>query len=474
MSIRDFNRQVAVVGLGAAGKTVFLTSLLDHLHNHDPAKLKLTPVRRSRLERWLIGPAAGVEITNTELLPPRAGLPAFNYKAFRTRLAEAAEWPRKTVDTGEIACRFQRSDWTRGITLRFLDFPGERIADACMGTPYYGVWSDRVLGALEAFPEYRELASDYFELQGCGVLDPDAVVTEYKRVLGRMIKAYKPFITPSVFLLDPQGAGPDPAGTVEQWAAHRLAGLRPGAEFAPLSAEARRRQPALAERWAAHYREYRRAIPARLFARLARSHRLIVLVDIPGTLAACTGRYNDTTEVIADLLQICLPRRNPLAKTWDKVAKLLLPSAWRPTGISRVAFVATKADLVRPADVSRLRGLLREMIYKTARNYAAVQEYYTCAAVVSTTATTNAGRPDLAGYPVYDPQGRKRAPPRRGDPLLALNVSAVPAAWPDDWREGDFCFPDVYPVLPRKNNEPPAQEGLGDVLDFILAEQFWE
>ena len=75
--------RIGVVGLYQAGKSVFMTSMINHLRQHDPARL---PVGDGRVKLdWVAD------------LPPREGIDRFNYERNRNRAQAHA---RDTVDHG--------------------------------------------------------------------------------------------------------------------------------------------------------------------------------------------------------------------------------------------------------------------------------------------------------------------------------------------------------------------------------------
>jgi|GEM_PF-456042 len=467
--LREFKRSVGVVGLAWSGKTVFLTSLIDHLKNHEPEKLRLEARRRTWLGRRMFGQEHTVLIRRFEELPVRGPFQQFPYKRFRDTLAqERPQWPEKTRDVYEYACRFERSDQRRAVRLSFLDFPGERLADVSMGGSYEQ-WSDLILEEFDAQHGYRELAAEFLELQDGRDLAADTVTDAYRLTLARFVREYKPLISPSTFLLDSSG-GQAQHKPAEQLAAERIAGIAADRQFAPLSKDARSNNAKLAEVFSAYYQEYRAAVPDKLLRRLARCHRLVVLIDVTGTLAAGVGRYNDTQAILESLLGLCRRKPSLLNKAGRLLASVILPEAWRPGGISRIAFVASKADMARYDQTDRLVGLLRRMVEKKVRDYDMRYDFFACSAVTS---TRPAGT-ELAGHLTYDTEGNLVPPRGREDAVDTFYVSSPPEAWPDRWSEGDYTFPQVYPAMSPKKDQPPDQEGLGNILDFLMEEDYTE
>src|SRR5207237_10652513 len=98
LRVKTTECRVGVVGLYNAGKTVFLTSLVNHLQDHDP-------------DRFPLG-GRGVTVRKFTRLPPDPGWAEFNFAGNRDSLVHKGKWPAKTRDRFQSACRFQRSDWT--------------------------------------------------------------------------------------------------------------------------------------------------------------------------------------------------------------------------------------------------------------------------------------------------------------------------------------------------------------------------
>ena len=105
--------------------------------------------------------------------------------------------------------------------------------------------------------------------------------------------------------------------------------------------------------------------------------------------------------------------------------------------------------------------LLRRMVGKVAADRDGMShEFFPCSAVVST-------KPDeksLIGVPLRDASGKKIAPGLE----QRFTPSTVPTDWPRSWEPGEYAFPEVYPVVPRRKDCPPEQINLDRVLTFVL------
>jgi len=449
--------RVGVTGIGNSGKSVFVTSLVSHLENHDPDRLRL-------------GADGGALVQRFRLLPPAPGEAALDVDGFRRTLVDHGRWPRKTRAESHLRLAFERSDWhVLGAELHLFDFPGERMADAAMLGRDFAEWSDAVLGPLTYDRPTAELASRF----QAALEQPDPteedLLASYRDALARLTLAYRPRITPSTFLLGEDGSMARP-GSPESIAAERRSGLA-GGEFAPLPTALRERRAELYWRFSERYLDYRNRVVAPVFDFLRRCHRLVVLVDLPGILMGGTGRYNDQRELLKVLFSALDPHRGLTGRLVGAAAEGLSAGRLRPGGITRVALVASKADLVHPSDRSRLLALLRDMARRPAEDHGDWRtSFHTASAVVSTRPAPGDDHA-LVGRTLLDGDGEVRPPDA---PALRFAVSKVPETWPEAWEPGDYLFPDVFPEVPRRIDLPPKQFGLDGVLETVLADRLLE
>ena len=454
LRVKTTEARVGVVGLYSAGKTVLLTSLINHLQDHDPDRFPLGS-KETRLRKFTVH-------------APDPDWTAFNYTGYRDALVNAGRWPAKSTDRSQFVCQFERSDWRfSDCLLKLYDLPGERIADAGMVGRDFTGWSERMLALFVNDAGYRSCSAPFLDAIKAPNANPADLVKGYKLALANLILNFKPLISPSTFLLDVQGqpARPDSA---ENLAAARFSGVDAESEFCPLPAELRLPGSTLYEDFSFRYRRYVETVVEPTILAFKSCTALVVLVDVTMLLAGGVGMYDDNRQIIRDLFDVLSPGENaifgPLARGLSKV---FLPHQWRPGWITRVAFAAPKMDLVHPADRDRMLMLLRRM----AERYAAdrdglTYDFFNLSSVVSTRALplNETGPRVLVGTPLRGPDGKKIPP--AGEQRFA--VSELPDDWPLEWPAGKFAFPEVYPKMPARKDYPPDQVNVDRLATFVI------
>ncbi|MBM3981835.1 MAG: YcjX family protein [Planctomycetes bacterium] len=454
LRLKTTEARVGVVGLYSSGKTVLLTSLINHLQDHDP-------------DRFPLG-RPGTQLRRFTVHGPDRGWAAFNYTGHRDALVNAGLWPRKTTDRAQFVCQFERSDWRfSDCLLKLYDLPGERVADAAMlGRDFTG-WSERVLNQFVNDTAYRTCCAPFLEaVKKPGVTEGELLST-YRLALANLILSYKPLITPSTFLLDLKGQPARPAAPAEL-AAARHCGLDEANQFCPLPADLRAPGTPLFDTFVGRYNQYVEQVVVPTVAAFRSCTALVVLVDVTMLLAGGVGMYDDNRQIVRDLFDVLAPGENtffgPLARGLGKV---FLPHQWRPGWITRVAFCAPKLDLVHPNDRDRMLLLMRRMVERFAGDRDGLRyEFFNVSSVVSTKALpAGAGEPRaLLGTPLRGADGRK-VPPGAEQRFTA---SELPDDWPLEWAAGRYAFPEVYPRMPARKDYPPDQVNLDKLATFVI------
>lgn len=452
--VKTTEARVGVVGLYSAGKTVLLTSLINHLQDHDP-------------DRFPLG-KSGTMLRRFTVKEPDSGWAAFNYAGHRDALVNYGRWPSKTTDRSQFVCQFERSDWTfSDCLLKLYDLPGERIADAAMlGRDFTG-WSERMLNLFVNDTTYRTCSAPFLEaIRKPGVTENELLAT-YRLALANLILNYKPLITPSTFLLDLKGQPARPSSP-DELANSRHCGIDARTQFCPLPAELRSHGSELFQNFSARYGLYVDQVVVPTIAAFRSCTALVVLVDVTMLLAGGVGMYDDNRQIVRDLFDVLSPGENklfgPIARGLSKV---FLPHQLRPGWITRIAFCAPKMDLVHPNDRDRMLGLMRRMVERFAADRDGLHyQFFNVSSVVSTKALpAEAGGPRvLVGTPLRD-AGGKKIPPAGEQRFTA---SELPDEWPLEWPAGRYAFPEVYPKMPTRKDYPPDQVNVDKLATFVI------
>jgi predicted YcjX-like family ATPase len=455
--------RIGVVGPRWSGKTVLLTSLINHLRYHDPARFVLG--RRDR-------PAEITRYSDLTENPRHASgpLPWFDYEGYRNQFVRQGQWPATTRDASQYACQFERSDWSLSdMRLRLFDLPGERVNDIPMigeeknPAAAFALWSDRVYRRIEKDIAVAESFRPYRELFTLPVATEAEIIHSYKLALGHTRLAYRPYITPSTYLLDREGGrirGTDP----EVLAKTRYCGLGLEVEFCPLPRDYREKHPEVVQRFADRFDRYRNEVVLPVVTQLKTCHGLIVMIDVLAILGHGTAMYNDYRQLVSDLLATLDPSDTTLDAVLRNVYQAILPVEWRRSWISKIAFVAPKVDRVPFEDRARIKGLMEQMVRHEARNCRGIDiNYFAIAAVVGAREVQSARR-EMVGSTLYDSTGHPLQPGAE----RKFAVPGVPDTWPEfGWNAGEYIYPDVYPRVSPLNNCPTEQSGLDEVFNFL-------
>ncbi|MDR0882857.1 MAG: YcjX family protein [Candidatus Adiutrix sp.] len=451
------NLKVAVTGLASSGKSVFILSLLQHLRYFDEHRFNIQKGGTT------------LKIQDFQELPVPAGFEKFPLNAMRARILAAQEckWPHKTRDSYRYRASFKYTGKLRfndKIEIDLLDFPGDRLADVDVARyDNYAAWSDRLIEILTGDETTELYAADNADREKIKVkrlvelylakvraLDaPPGWLAAYKEMMTLFLHNFSHFITPSSFALDCENLSVFSAQDSQNQGRDRVCGLS-GREFAPLPPDVRAKYPALAAEWADNYAVYRDQVVLRLFNYLNECGQLILMVDIPFTLAGGVQRYN----ALISLLE-----------SW---AQILKPSKWyNPfTHLKKFAIVGTKKDLTVHEDEDNMKSLLNQ-IQKIVENK---QPNIKCASFcVSAWVSTEEieGQRQLKGRRAKYKPGETATLDAEGYDVWPVNPP-VPWEWPDNWEAGSFSYPRTLPSPLLNAAKPPKQSGMPDVFRFIV------
>ena len=448
--------RVAVLGSRGSGKTVFLTSLANHLLNHDP--------QRCPLNGWTVTPA------DSDLASGVAsdGSPLYPYADARKSLAEG-RWPRKTKDWSvlRLALRLRNGKRRRDVKLEVLDLPGERVADFPMLGRSYREWCEwmeqafgGVFGSSAPYKAYCEAA--------VSAAEPPALFAAYRRFLADEYAACSLSLTPSTVKLG-RDAVSRAGGSADEFLANIAdvpLGLDAERQFVPLP-PACFKSDAPCKKWLKQfdrsYNAYRRAVVAPIGDWLEDVNQLFYFVDILGLLQRGPDVYNAEKAFGTQALHMFA--RPDSANSLVRGLRWLLGTFLR-THIDGATIVATKADLVLSEENrSRLKNLARRMFGTALQNLGLDDRHadaISCAAVRTT-----------------DEYLREKALGARldgsSDAVTTYQAADVPDDWPDSaaWGIGDarFGFQPTFPRFDKREDCAPPHLGLQDILVRMLSLQ---
>lgn len=457
--------RIAVVGASRSGKTVFLTSLIDHLRNHEPGQFSLEATSLSGKER--------ARVVKFEELDVRDGLMQFPFEEFRKSLVQESQWPRKTKDTYQYRIKIHRDDSilsrffkdTHSTYLSFLDFPGERIADAPMLASSYAEWSDAAIKALPVGGGFDELVSAFNDAAQ-GDDSEDAILAAYKSILAEQLLRFHTSISPSTFMLSPDGQTPSRECSKAELISERFIGLSKSDQFCPLPAGVRQKRPDLAGKFERSFEAYKRVLLLPLYEALKESDRLCILVNVPEILQSGVAAYNDHIELLRQVMAFCSPKKQAYQEVMESIyktiGKMIIDDRYRPGGIEKVAFVGTQADRIQARDMNKLTRLVEQMQQHSTKQLPGSGLKMRSFSCVAVQATKPAGEGHL--------QGRLMTTTDANTPVLEeFRVSSLPDKWPSDWNPEDYQFPDVWPKFGRNLNVPPEQIGLDRVFNYLIS-----
>ena len=447
------NYRVAVLGSFQSGKTVFTTALLNHIKHHDPNLLKVGRLGRTE-------PLSIVFDAESSAENKTSAIARFPYEDYRAMAAK--KWPQKTKATSQYRCSFFRSDWSQtAAELLIVDVPGERYADIPMAKKTFAEWSDWLFSTVFPSKDNRTQTEDYVALVSSpNPSPPDVILESYKNTLAQLYKTFRPFVTPSTFLLAEDGTFHGKEIFMEGNYANAHAGLSEDLQFAPLPSSLKVTSPELYKSFADAFERYKKQIVSPLCETLASVNQLVVVVDITTLLAANTAMKNGSRVLLEEIVDVL----SPGCSTWGRIGNTLVSylsgGHFDGSGIERIAVVASKADKVLPADSDKLVNLLKAMvgsIFERHRHRASslAVEYFTVAAAKS-------------AKNVQGNEHQKRGTLQGDLEESVYDTSSLPDKWPGQWSVGEYCFPDIQPRFPDDEQQAPEHIGLEQIFNFLF------
>ena len=463
-------RRLGVIGLSKSGKTVFLTSLIDHIKKHNPERFRIKDKKIIR--------AKDVHLKGKDVWR------RFPYEQYRNAMADKHAWPDPTMDYSHFRIQFEIANGWKTHILTLYDFPGERLGDVSLYVNDYAVWSKCILDEIAFFIKQIESskrlqASKILELSskiGREFLNNAETLPESdseEETIRKMIDDYKLLavgmrylrqkISPSSLLLDKRkrmlsvrkeakGTYPPKEAPLEllKAVAQQFRSGLDGKEFCPLgegwtkTSQWRRMEKC--------YEEYKSKEVHPLFSKIFSCDGLVVLVNIVDILKYGENEYKDVQEMLKHIGDIISPA--------GKIG-ILLQKLGLAAGPKRVAVAASQCDLFLKGDRDILRDLLKGLLVGVSFDPAKYM-LFTCASVRCTKTCEN------TLVPLVRQEGE--------EPVLITPLSLreqFEKGWPEDlkWNTKLFCEAyknknKVLPCFPKDGNAPPNLN-LNKIFTFV-------
>ncbi len=453
--------RLGVTGLSRAGKTVFITALINALV--EGTAMPQPMMQRLRGYRAYLEPQPDDDVAR------------FAYEEHRGKLMSAPPaWPESTRQISQlrITLEWEAEDWLRqtaGIGRRLhvdiVDYPGEWLLDLGLLERSFSEWSAQMNEAaaaqardsrVEAWLTFQKTQA-YAEASDEQVLLKGAeLFTGYLESV-RANNRFARLISPGRFLLPGDLAG-SPLLTFFPRGSGGDARARPGS----LGAMLERR-----------FESYKAQVVRPFFERHFKAlDRQIVLVDALGALNGGPDAISELEHALLASLEVFRPGR----RSW--LAALL------GRRVDRVLFAATKADHVNAVNHGRLRAIMQTLLGRAARRVAEAGAAYETVALASLRATED----------VEHRRGNEVTPCIRGRPLAGENsggrafdgktaVALFPGDLPtdpldifdrDQFAPGSLNFVRFQPPpLIPENGSPAAWPhiGLAHVVQYLIGDR---
>jgi uncharacterized protein len=462
-SLMDFLQggsvRLGVTGLSKAGKTVFITALINNL------------IAGARMP--VLAASAEGRILRAHLDPqPDDAVPRFPYEEHLAALSGPdRHWPQSTrrISQLRLTIEFERaSGWTTGshtLNLDIVDYPGEWLLDLPLLEKNFAQWSRETILASRT-PARAALANDWVAL--LATLDPAAPADEdAARMAATVFTGYLRGARDDAYALStlPPGRFLMP-GDLEG---------SPALTFAPLDlAEGDEiASGSLAAMMERRYEAYKTHV-ARPFFRdhFSRLDRQIVLVDALTALNSGPAALRDLEDALVEVMNAFRAGR---ASTFASI--------FRPR-VDRILFAATKADHLHHSSHDRLEAILRMMTAKAIERAEGVGAEIDVIALAAIRATREA-QIRHAGQTLDAIIGIPEAGERLGGQVFdgVAEAAVFPGQLPEDPEsvfvgdrialpeaENDWRFLRFRPPLIAPEGAPPHIR-LDRALQFLLGDK---
>ncbi|WP_246840627.1 YcjX family protein [Lacimicrobium sp. SS2-24] len=445
----DQHVRLAVTGLSGAGKTAFITSLVNQLleANHGAELAFFSPVRHGRI--------IGVQRASQ----PDLQLARFEYEKGMDALNNAPlpVWPSPTRGVSQIRLniRYRQAKGLRRLVsdtatlvLDIIDYPGEWLLDLPLLDMDFTQWSQYCAVQMQQ-PLRQELAADFLTHaeQIDWAADGDEMALErlasqYRAYLRASKQAGLELIQPGRFVLPGELEG------------------APILQFVPvpesvLKAHSEPPKGSNLELVTERFRQYKEKVVKPFYRQYFKKFdRQIILVDCLSALNRGKQSFYELQEAI-----------NWLLKSYDYGSNSLIRRLFS-SRIDKLVFAASKADHITPDQQDNLIRLLESMVHSARQDIA----YQGC--TIQTTAfaairASQVGKADYQGTQISVLKGRDL----EGN-ALTLYPGDVPSSCPQEsfWQHQHFEFPAFSPPQRSALTALPHIR-MDQLLEFLLGDK---
>ncbi|NIY93037.1 YcjX family protein [Vibrio diazotrophicus] len=441
----DAHVRLAVTGLSRAGKTAFITSLVNqllHTSTHDNL-----PLLAAARDKRIIG---AKRVPQTNLMVPR-----FGYDEAMVQLQSTPpEWPVPTRDVSEIrlAIKYKTKKRTKKLLsststlyMDIIDYPGEWLLDLPMLELDFATWSAQQFNAMHGVR--AELAKPWLEALDKLDLNEEAnektlahIASLYTDYLHKCKESGLHWVQPGRFVLPGELEG---APVLQFFPCRNVEASSKADKHSVLSLLKKR------------YEEYQNKVVKAFYKHhFSTFDRQIVLVDCLSPLNDGHESFMDMRSALEQIMHSFRYGRNGLLK------RIFSPK------IDRVLFAATKADHITPDQYGNLVSLLQQMIHPAWQSAAYENIEMSCISMASIRATKS-GHIDTSEGKVPAIQGMTEV----GE-SLTLYPGEVPNKLPnpDFWQKSRFDFTSFRPA--NMNHDEPCQHIRVDkALDILIGDK---
>jgi predicted YcjX-like family ATPase len=440
----DSHVRIAVTGLSRAGKTAFISSLVNqllHTSTHDSL-----PLFAASRDKRLVGAKREPQ---TNMMVPR-----FAYdEAMEHVYSNPPKWPEPTRDVSEIrlALKYKPKKKTKKLfgstsTLHIdiIDYPGEWLLDLPLLNMDFEQWSQSQFDALTG--KRRELAQAWLDkLDNLDISQPlnekaiADVAQSYTEFLYECKREGLHWVQPGRFVLPGELEG----APVLQFFPCRIddnTKASKGSNLAMLKAR---------------YHEYQQKVIKAFYKHhFSTFDRQIVLVDCLQPLNAGYESFQDMRHALEQIMHSFRYGRSNLLK------RLFAPR------IDKILFAATKSDHVTPEQHPNLVSLLQQMVHPAWQSASYENIEMSCMTMASIQATQ-------AGF---INKGEQAYPALQGTTIdeqaITVFPGEVPKKLPEQayWQQQGFEF---TAFRPRKasSDEPLPHIRMDKALEFLIGDK---